>query len=1359
MAPLTRFRLTLIPLLLGGLALSAGAQEIDGELLFNQSFQGMFTDQTDVDLIQFDEVAGSLLTVTGQPVGNSGVKTRVELLDQTMTPLDTSAFESQKGKTFKIKKFPAPYTGTYFLRATTQNGKTGLYRVKLKGKPVADVVESGTISSVAELDDVTFAARANSEITGFIKRKSGDLEPLLVEVVGPIGAVSLTNKLKLNSDADKLKFTGVTVPVLGEYSLRLTGQSSTTGDYKVSFEIDPPKPVKGSVYEDGHPNIPGPDGPSIQLVDVFFGRGLRTANGLSMKVVNPLSLVATDPISGLPFQSTLEPLFDGDSLDTLIDFNLGPLYQPRIVPRNGVLLLRFDSKIDITSLKLVDGHLSDESPLSLTVNGQAIPIEAFVNGKDLILNPVTAGAVGFPASPLVVDGAGNPVASATGAGELSLVSKGPDVLKNTKGGGLKPRPDGIGTPDKGGIPLGFNPGNALLDFFNQSTAGGDIDFAGFLPDLRAPRLIREFKVASAFTPNLTTPQEGDSFTPTLFSVVLDTAFNENAKNGKGEWAGGVLRLRPGLTTEEERIIVTNTVTPLGGGLFRNDLTLASPIQTPLAIGQEYEIVRAEYFEPDPLVPIDPELFDPLNPENVNNTDVLNFVVIRDRDGNPQDVAQPVDPMSTLEFLFDEPMAPESFRPYESFFVTDDPASTNPGLAKLGRVTFDKGGKRATFRPEREIQFGALAGTGDNVGFGSQAQSLRFHIKVVPKQSTIEAIAGQSGLATFIAEGNRGITDAGGQPLAFHTNMLSPSSLSIDYDFSFSTYADPTVTDFGVVVHRFQGQAKTAFGPEGTTGVTYLDVPPEICGPNGNLYGPRIADLNLFANGFLSGAPVQFFQKIHDDLNPPPTGQLTAFPFGAATPLGGFAVRGGTRFIHLYRAVDASPDWEALAGTTLDLRNVAWAPSGGAVTNTTIPDLQVHAGHSSIIPDTKQGQGIPSLPQTGLCGTSNSNVMGGHYAVLGNPNSPYVDGAYDAVLAGSQQKLERELIYGTPKPGTLADNYNGKAYHIDNANLYVPQGTTRNYHPLPNGDFDTPFPYNNGAPDVKKFDSSTGYTSAPTWGGSTGERKPHSLLLEYRVRVNNEAIPAAQNGFTFAVGILSSALPRFRVFSYGVSCTSCCLSGGSASNSGCKNTCAFNFVPMDGTAGNGQPLEPDLVKNAAGPAPAPPGMACYCLQGPVVEAPAGCPDNNITNNGSPSLTDVAYGLANNSNTNNFGDNSRYFMVFNYVKRESQIDSPYVRAQPLTVTNPQYAAPVFDPPLDELPVGTTFDILFRASTNGVGSPGDTTTSLPPESMVSFNNPINQVPNTPFIQFTVTTTGDTSTQLAPAIEEVSIPFRKNN
>src|SRR5690606_12866780 len=164
------------------------------------------------------------------------------------------------------------------------------------------------------------------------------------------------------------------------------------------------------------------------------------------------------------------------------------------------------------------------------------------------------------------------------------------------------------------------------------------------------------------TPNFANPSLGDVLGADFVSLVLDEAFNDEAKQGNGEWAGGVLRLRAAGPNREEHVITRNTVTPLGGGLFRNDIFLATTMVIPPAVSEEFQLVRAEYFEPDLNDPIDLAVYDPDNPELSNNTDLVNFVEVRDRLGNVIDVDAPVDALATLTFRFSEPMLLESFRP-------------------------------------------------------------------------------------------------------------------------------------------------------------------------------------------------------------------------------------------------------------------------------------------------------------------------------------------------------------------------------------------------------------------------------------------------------------------------------------------------------------------------------------------------------------------------------------------------------------------------------------------------------------------------------------------------------------------------
>ncbi len=1322
--------------LLASLAASAwlapSASAADGKIVFNERFYGLIDSALDQDTVEFDEAAGSKLKIVVTAQSGNGLKPFVELLDESQTPIDVGSALKLKGKTASISGFEAPYSGTYSVRVSSNNQLTGTYKVKVTGSLPSKVKLDSAVGAPGEIDDVPFASRVDGTVSGTIKRVSGDFVPHIVQLVGPGGTlVAVAGKSTLAKGDTQLKIASIKLPLLGAYSLKVTGLSGTTGSYSVNLKVTQPKPLQGKVYEEGHPQDNGSGGGTITLQDVFFARGLRGLDGLSIAPVSPYSLVQTDPISNLPIPGTLKALFESVDLSKLVSFNLGPIYGPPIVPRNAVVVLRFDKKPSLESLNLdEDRLLTDDSPIRITVNDVSFVTEVFVDGKDVILNPVYGEEVGFPPSPVAFDSLGNPAADVLGSGKLSLLSKGDNVIESTEGGTYKARGDLLGSPDAGGEPIGFNPGNQVLDFFNQSSVGaGAVSFGGFLPDDKAPRLIREFPFDHVFAPDILVPTNGDFIGPKLLSLHLDHAFNTSASAGLGEWAQGVLRLRPDGPNPEAHIILQNTVIDLGNGFFRNDILLATSIVIPLGDGEPLQLVRAEYFEPDLNDPIDATLFDIDNPELVNNTDILRFVEAIDRNGDLQDLTSSLDPRTKFRFRFNEPMAVETFRVYESFYISDSPQIGNFGINYIGAVGAVKGGQEILFLPDRPIQFGPLAGTTRLVGL-KQSSLLDFHLKVVPTRDVLEGIFGTNGVEDFLAEGHRGLTDLGGQPLAFPKSLLGPQGF-VDYKFTFATGTDAQLTPHGAVVQRFLGTPETGFDGLGNTGVTYRDVPPELCGEMNNLYGPRIADVNLFTNGFLSGAPVQFFTKIHDDFNPPPTGQFSPFPFGTSTPIGGFAVLGGARFQHVFRAVDASPDWEALAGTNLDLRHIAYAPIGGFVTDTVLPDISIHAGHSAVVPDTAQSGGIPSHQASGLKEVMNNN--------------------YDAIELGSGVVHQRQLVAGTDDGG---GSYTGVQFQISNNHLFTPIGTQRNYHPIPDQPFQFPFPYNNGSKDQKKFAAPDYGGAQVTWGGVKNDPRPESLLLEYRVRVvDAENPPSASNGFTFSVGILSSALPRFRVFTIGVGCLSCCFSG----SGGCQNNCLIQYgPPLDGVA-SGPLLDPDSIVKAAGPAPAPPGMQCKCLKAATnpLPPPAGCADQGPTG-ATQTIDMVALGAAQPSG-NNYGDNSRYFMVFNYVKRESYIRSPFISVQPSSVTAPTYLDPVFDPPLDEVPVGTVFDIRFRSSPSGGAAGGDASAWVTPIMMVNTNNPLNALAVRPYIQFETRVQANTSTQLTPIFDEIVVPFRQ--
>jgi hypothetical protein len=1303
-----------------------GALAQDADLTFNQKLKGLISDPLDTDTVGFEEVEGSKLTIVVKRDKGSVLTPAVTLLNgTTLAPINVGTALKQTSKSVTIKNFAAPFSGEYIVQVGSLTGATGGYTVSVTGKPPTKFNAVGDISVGGEIDEIEFVARKGGLLSGLIAPTAPTLTPVLIEIEDPSGAlVAIAGFNSLAANSNKLTLKNVALPRTGTYVLRLTGLNASTGTYSSKLSVKAAKPEKGTVLEPGLPSggSGGGGGGSFTLSEVQFGRGILSIDGLSMQVVSPLTTLDTNPISGVAIDGTLQKLFPQVDLDERLEFGLGAFFTPPIVPRNAVLELVFSKPIDVDSLKLdADRRLTANSPVQLAVNGQGVFAQVFVAGSRVILNPVVADEVGFPASPVVVNALGKGVASTTGAATLTLNPVGENKLKSQAGGVLKPRSDLLGSTAAGGTAIGFNPGNSALDFIDQGNQGAvDLTFNGFLPDVKAPRLVREYRFDGTFM-----YANGDSIGVNSITLRTTVGFSNLAKNGKGEWADGIIRLRPQGPNKETVVILASQTTNLGGGLFQTTFQLATGIKVPLADGQKYELARAEFYEPDPGKPLDPIVFDPANPLILENEVINNFLELKDENGDVVELSQGMPSKGTVTVRFSEPMELSSFLPYETFYVTDDPAPSNPGTNNIGRVIPSEGGRAMTFAPDRAIQFGPQAGTFERVGFGPDPRALLLHLQIVPPPDVLIGLLGEAGYEEFVKDGQRGLTDLAGRAVAVDPTTLTSQQPVVNFQIPVETLGDLSLDNLGAVVLRFRGAPVTAFAPDGSAGVTYRDVPPELCGPNGNVFGPHIPDINLFSNGFFSGAPVAFFQKIHDDFNPPLDGQFSAFAFGSSTPIGGFSVIGGARFQHVYRAQDCSPDAEGLAGTFLDLRQVNYAPSGGNVVNTTIPDFQVHGGHTRYVPITAQGNGIPLAADSGL-----GFLMGGTHNSLGVPNSGTLAGNYNATNVDTGVPFERKLLYGTE---VSPDAYTGGSFVIDGSNLFTPAGTTRAYHPIPHVPFTNTLPYDNGV-----FESVT----LPNGSIESGN---HSLLLEYRVRGSAAGTVATTNGFTLAVGILTTALPRFRVYTIGAGCGSCTFQG----------TC---FTGM--TSAISPPFDPDTIRNAAGPNPNPPGMPCDCPRHPVTGnvLPPGAPNGCVLTGNATTITELATtlnGALFNDLQHNYGDNSRYYMVFDYVKKTSFVRSPWIRAQPGSVTSLTWLAPIFDPPLTNIPTGTTFDIRFRTSVDG----DDSTASalLPPSAMVDEDNALNQGLPKPFIQFEVTIEGNASSQLVPVIDTLVVPLRK--
>lgn len=868
---------------------------------------------------------------------------------------------------------------------------------------------------------------------------------------------------------------------------------------------------------------PGDRSETFTLVDVKYGR--RVNDGGQERLVSPLTTAQTDPVTGFLVPGSLQPLGAGVDVEEPQSLGVGTSYLPRVIPRNGVLELEFTAPIDPTSLSadVIDGTGALVTAGSIQVrkaDGTPIPVVVTLRSSRVIwIDAVAATGIGFPASPVDFGPDGAPRADATGFLKLRLPRTGSAILRSTNGAFLGQRADKLGDT---ATPVGLNPGNRVLDFIAQNhLIPTNETFNGFLPDSTVPRVVRTHRLDHTFDTGA-----GDSFAA---RALTDSAgsYSTTAKQGAGEWSGGVLVLRPGLASQETVAVLSNT---------SNRVNLAADFTIAPQNGDAYRLERTEYFEPVPGDPIDPALFDAENPQNAANADFSNFVEAWEIDaaGNafrgPLTLRDQIPPFSELRVRFSEPMARDSFLQWETFSVTSNPDG-GEGQELLTDVFLDVTQTVATIRPARLDQ---AAGTFEIVGWGKGSKNLQLVVTTVPRAAFLQQQLSATEYSAFVDEGRRSVLDLGGQPLGFSRSQFVKASPPVRYAAFFgsneaaSTAAVPPVIEsWGVMVHRMRGRPITGLDPAtGLPGVGYRD--------QANYYLP-IADVNLQTNGVLAGSPVVYVTKIHDEFFPPPVGQFSKLFNGLPDPLTSNLtaqnqVHDGSRFQTVWRDIDCSPNSLALAGTLLDLYRVSWAPIGGNVTTDNYDNVSIHCAHSPVRPNSANNTGGASYPYSGMSlpfdlATWIDEIDGGGNdpCTTTNCNLNDVPNYWDTLVTVVQ-------------PGTK--------YKVTQNNLFTPPFDGNAWHPWPT--FDVHFQYNNGELPQAETDLRTQlnkdykcsgdpwteyrtFSSDPFQDNKGGD----SLLFEVRIRPQGTPI-SGQNGFSYVIGCLIefSGRPFWRVYSTG-----------------------------------------------------------------------------------------------------------------------------------------------------------------------------------------------------------------------------------
>ena len=290
----------------------------------------------------------------------------------------------------------------------------------------------------------------------------------------------------------------------------------------------------------------------------------------------------------------------------------------------------------------------------------------------------------------------------------------------------------------------------------------------------------------------------------------------------------------------------------------------------------------------------------------------------------------------------------------------------------------------------------------------------------------------------------------------------------------------------------------------------------------------------------------------------------------------------------------------------------------------------------MVPNTNQSAGIPVNANSGLGGA--------------NPLSAPFNGSYmDPV------NFPPVMVLGKANPPAGPDQ--GVPYQMDWRNLYGPKNQGKKFNKyLPWPAFDQP-------------EKTPGF----------GYNSIHSMLIEYRLDRNLNSSLYYKNGLAYHAGIISSMLPRFRIYTRGAP--------GSP-------VFAASF--------------PQNTPDATGPL-APPGV--------------------------------------------YGDNSRCFMIFDYVKRLSLIESPCLGAEGAT-GDVVFYNPIILPPLSMIPAGTALSMNFRTNPNPENPGSPTSPWTPPGEVEGLNT--GPYGGYDFIQFQAIFEANVKAGISPAIDTLAIPYR---
>ncbi len=586
-----------------------------------------------------------------------------------------------------------------------------------------------------------------------------------------------------------------------------------------------------------------------------------------------------------------------------------------MVPRNAALVVVFNDLLDASTIDAETIRVHTGVSLSTPFELRVIPDSNFGDLADLdgqagleyystrvILDPTISVIESFDfAPPVPVNSQGYPASTTVILANLLLripTQEDPTlgqfkVLENPTGHGLDVTLNGAWDP------------NGTQDIFRAMRSGGSTGvtgdgYNGFLLDNQAPEVVGSSTVVIG--PNLT---QSATF-PNEF-VLSSVVFDSNLCARLPQAGDVIAQVADGIFADvlDAQVLNNRTVVDLRVRLRQYPLSWAGP---------ERWLVEAPGLA---------EFQSAFNPA-ADAGRVGCFVQISPLPtGYPDQPVFGVDPDSTFQLRFSEPMDRSSVTAFDSMLLTreelnpsnDPPLSTSSFV--VGEVSLSPDLQRFTYNPDFPLN----------------------HRETFTEQYFLSML-----------EGDLGATDLAGNGLGGNFPAIS---------FLLDEFKDSTFN--GGRVSRFSG----------------LDEEPEDPGNIPSDYGtmPEWGGQHLFDLGeeHIFPRPVTRYTAVADRSQAVPA-MMVPFSVGIQTPLSNL----GSKLQTVYRVVDVGWTLEDAATANVDVTGIAWAPVNGLVTFDSYSQFEVRMNHCRYSPDEYIDPATlwPKWPLSGLQSAYNSNFLNG-----------------------------------------------------------------------------------------------------------------------------------------------------------------------------------------------------------------------------------------------------------------------------------------------------------------------------------------------------------------------------------------------